>query len=152
MADRSQAEALVVARDAPGAGHLGGLRASRRHVEHAVDGGQVGRVIAAGAGLEPAPHGRSGHRSRRGGEGAGVRGVQRRRQLVDQPAVCEVSEAIRGRPSRTFPSVLPLFRLDRIYARGLDVIDARVHYAYPGRRLSDHAALAATFELAAGRR
>jgi endonuclease/exonuclease/phosphatase family metal-dependent hydrolase len=45
-----------------------------------------------------------------------------------------------------------LFRLDRIYARGLDVIDARVHYAYPGRRLSDHAALAATFELAARRR
>ena len=67
-------------------------------------------------------------------------------------AVVEVFEAIKGRPARTFPSVLPLFRLDRIYARGLDVIDARVHYAYPGRRLSDHAALAATFELAAGRR
>jgi hypothetical protein len=32
------------------------------------------------------------------------------------------------------------------------VIDARVHYAYPGRRLSDHAALAATCELAAARR
>ena len=74
------------------------------------------------------------------------------RQLVDQLAVVEVFEAIKGRPARTFPSVLPLFRLDRIYARGLDVIDARVHYAYPGRRLSDHAALAATFELAAGRR
>ena len=74
------------------------------------------------------------------------------RQLIDQLAVVEVFEAIKGRPARTFPSVLPLFRLDRIYARGLDVIDARVHYAYPGRRLSDHAALAATFELAAGRR
>ena len=71
------------------------------------------------------------------------------RQLVDQLAVVEVFEAIKGRPARTFPSVLPLFRLDRIYVRGLDVIDARVHYAYPGRRLSDHAALAATFELAA---
>ena len=67
------------------------------------------------------------------------------RQLIDQLAVVEVFEAIKGRPARTFPSVLPLFRLDRIYARGLDVIDARVHYAYPGRRLSDHAALAATF-------
>jgi endonuclease/exonuclease/phosphatase family metal-dependent hydrolase len=43
---------------------------------------------------------------------------------------------------------MPLFRLDRIYARGLDVVDARVHYAFPGNRLSDHAALAATFELA----
>ena len=74
------------------------------------------------------------------------------RQLVDQLAVTEVFEAVKGRPARTFPSVLPLFRLDRIYSRGLDVIDARVHYAYPGRRLSDHAALAATFELASRRR
>jgi endonuclease/exonuclease/phosphatase family metal-dependent hydrolase len=54
------------------------------------------------------------------------------RQLIDQLAVVEVFEAVKGRPARTFPSVLPVFRLDRIYARGLDVIDARVHYAYPG--------------------
>ena len=71
------------------------------------------------------------------------------RQLVDQLALVEVFEAVKGRTARTFPSMLPVFRLDRIYVRGLDVIDARVHYAYPGRRLSDHAALAATFELAA---
>lgn len=71
------------------------------------------------------------------------------RQLVDQLALIEVFEAVKGRTARTFPSMLPVFRLDRIYVRGLDVIDARVHYAYPGRRLSDHAALAATFELAA---
>ncbi len=54
-----------------------------------------------------------------------------------------------------FPSVLPVFRLDRIYARGLTVVDIDVHYAYPLARLSDHAALAATFELErprAGRR
>ena len=44
---------------------------------------------------------------------------------------------------------MPVFRLDRIYARGLDVVDAHVHYAFPGKRLSDHAALAATFELPA---
>jgi endonuclease/exonuclease/phosphatase family metal-dependent hydrolase len=43
--------------------------------------------------------------------------------------------------------VLPVFQLDRIYARGLKVIAADVHYAYPLARLSDHAALAATFEL-----
>jgi endonuclease/exonuclease/phosphatase family metal-dependent hydrolase len=42
--------------------------------------------------------------------------------------------------------VLPMFRLDRIYARGLRVIDTRVHYAFPWGRLSDHAALGATFE------
>jgi endonuclease/exonuclease/phosphatase family metal-dependent hydrolase len=43
--------------------------------------------------------------------------------------------------------VLPVFRLDRIYARGLRVEEARVHYAWPASRMSDHAALAATFEL-----
>jgi endonuclease/exonuclease/phosphatase family metal-dependent hydrolase len=43
--------------------------------------------------------------------------------------------------------VLPVFRLDRIYARGLDIVDTDVHYAYPLARLSDHAALAATFDL-----
>jgi len=60
----------------------------------------------------------------------------------------EVFEAVRGQPARTFPSLLPVFRLDRIYARGLAVVDARVHYAFPSARLSDHAALAATFDTA----
>jgi endonuclease/exonuclease/phosphatase family metal-dependent hydrolase len=70
------------------------------------------------------------------------------RALVDQLGVVEVFQAVRGRPARTFPSVLPVFRLDRIYARGLAVVDARVHYAFPSARLSDHAALAATFDTA----
>lgn len=69
------------------------------------------------------------------------------RMLQDELGVVEVFEAARGRPARTFPSVLPVFRLDRIYARGLKVIAADVHYAYPLARVSDHAALAATFEL-----
>jgi endonuclease/exonuclease/phosphatase family metal-dependent hydrolase len=42
--------------------------------------------------------------------------------------------------------VMPMFRLDRIYARGLVIVDAHVHYAFPWGRISDHAALAATFE------
>ena len=44
-----------------------------------------------------------------------------------------------------------MFRLDRIYSRGLDIVDARVHYASPGNRMSDHAALAAMFEVSARR-
>jgi endonuclease/exonuclease/phosphatase family metal-dependent hydrolase len=68
------------------------------------------------------------------------------RMLVDQLGVEEVFESFRGRTARTFPSVLPMFRLDRIYARGLRVVDTRVHYAFPWGRLSDHAALGATFE------
>jgi endonuclease/exonuclease/phosphatase family metal-dependent hydrolase len=68
------------------------------------------------------------------------------RTLVENLDVEEVFEADRGRTARTFPSVLPMFRLDRIYARGLKVVDTRVHYAFPWGRLSDHAALGATFE------
>jgi endonuclease/exonuclease/phosphatase family metal-dependent hydrolase len=71
------------------------------------------------------------------------------RALVDQLGVVEVFEAVKGQPARTFPSVLPMFRLDRIYARGLEVVAARVHCAFPAARVSDHAALAATFELKA---
>lgn len=68
------------------------------------------------------------------------------RVLVEELGVTEVFEEFRGRPARTFPSVLPMFRLDRIYARGLAIVDARVHYAFPTARMSDHAALAATFD------
>ena len=69
------------------------------------------------------------------------------RLLCETLGVVEVFEEVKGRPARTFPSVMPMFRLDRIYARGLKVHDARVHYAWPSARMSDHAALAATFEL-----
>jgi endonuclease/exonuclease/phosphatase family metal-dependent hydrolase len=70
------------------------------------------------------------------------------RLLVRELNVVEVFEAVRGRPARTFPSVMPVFRLDRIYARGLSIVDAHVHYAFPWGRISDHAALAATFDIA----
>jgi endonuclease/exonuclease/phosphatase family metal-dependent hydrolase len=69
------------------------------------------------------------------------------RSLQRDLGVLEVFTSARGRPARTFPSVLPVFRLDRIYARGLDIVSTDVHYAYPLARLSDHAALAATFDL-----
>ncbi|MCC6193435.1 MAG: endonuclease/exonuclease/phosphatase family protein [Burkholderiales bacterium] len=69
------------------------------------------------------------------------------RTLTDALEVVEVFDEVKGRPARTFPSVLPVFRLDRIYVRGLAVVDAHVHYAFPSSRMSDHAALAATFEI-----
>jgi endonuclease/exonuclease/phosphatase family metal-dependent hydrolase len=74
------------------------------------------------------------------------------RILTDELGVYEVFEEVKGRPARTFPSVLPVFRLDRIYARKLDIDDAHVHYVFPSGRLSDHAALAATFSLPRRRR
>ena len=50
-----------------------------------------------------------------------------------------------SRAPRTFPARLPVFRLDRIYVRGLRVMDARVlHHLH---RMSDHIGLAATLAL-----
>ena len=55
----------------------------------------------------------------------------------------EVFSSGRGRPARSFPSSLPLFRLDRIYVRGFDVELAESHFGLPWSRISDHAALTA---------
>jgi len=52
-----------------------------------------------------------------------------------------------GRHARTFPSILPVLSLDRIYVRGLDVIAAQVHRGKPWRLLSDHLALSADLDL-----
>ena len=68
------------------------------------------------------------------------------RLIVDELGVIEVFASVRGRPARTFPSVMPVFQLDRIYARGLSILDAGVHCAFPSGRISDHAALAAKFD------
>ncbi|MFN0159783.1 MAG: endonuclease/exonuclease/phosphatase family protein [Burkholderiales bacterium] len=46
---------------------------------------------------------------------------------------------------RTFPGRLPLLRLDRIYARGLSIVQAQRLTSWS--RVSDHLALMATFEM-----
>lgn len=51
-------------------------------------------------------------------------------------------------PPRTFPSMFPWFRLDRIYQRGFAVRSARVMHGPRWARLSDHAPLVAELELA----
>jgi endonuclease/exonuclease/phosphatase family metal-dependent hydrolase len=56
----------------------------------------------------------------------------------------EVFEQTSGKAARSFPSVLPLFRLDRIYVRGFRVQQAQVHGGAAFARVSDHAALSAT--------
>ena len=48
-----------------------------------------------------------------------------------------------GKLARSFPSRLPLLRLDRIYVRGFDVLHSNVHTGGDWLRLSDHAALSA---------
>ena len=59
----------------------------------------------------------------------------------------EVFEARRGRLARSFPVRWPLLPLDRIYVRGLSVLETTVHSARPWSRLSDHAALFARLAL-----
>jgi len=60
----------------------------------------------------------------------------------------EVSIVAGGGHSRTFPSVLPMFRLDRIYVRGFKVLSTQVHRGPPWSQLSDHLAVSAELERA----
>jgi endonuclease/exonuclease/phosphatase family metal-dependent hydrolase len=55
----------------------------------------------------------------------------------------EASLAHTGRPHRTFPSAMPLLRLDRIYVRGFEVGASQVHGGKPWSMLSDHLAVSA---------
>jgi endonuclease/exonuclease/phosphatase family metal-dependent hydrolase len=46
-------------------------------------------------------------------------------------------------PGRSFPSKLPVLRLDRIYVRGFSVEQAEIFSGAPWSKISDHAALSA---------
>lgn len=71
------------------------------------------------------------------------------RILEDSLGMTEVSVAAPGgRHQRTFPSVLPVFRLDRIYVRGFKVLRTQVHRGPPWSLLSDHLAVSAELERA----
>ena len=52
-----------------------------------------------------------------------------------------------GRPSRSYPAALPVFRLDRIYQRGLQVVATQLHAGPPWSTISDHAVLSAGFRV-----
>lgn len=66
--------------------------------------------------------------------------------LAAELGLKEVFETHHGRPARSFPSMLPLFHLDRIYVRGLDITSAHVHSGPTWHRLSDHAMLTAALQ------
>ena len=53
-----------------------------------------------------------------------------------------------GRVLATFPAVMPVLRLDRIYVRGFKVVSAQVHRGKPWSLLSDHLAVSADLERA----
>jgi endonuclease/exonuclease/phosphatase family metal-dependent hydrolase len=60
----------------------------------------------------------------------------------------EASLSAFGSHLRTYPSVLPMFRLDRIYVRGFAVLKSQVHRGPPWSLLSDHLAVSAELERA----
>lgn len=66
------------------------------------------------------------------------------RYLADELGLKEVFESQHGRHARSYPSMLPVISLDRIYVRGLKVKTCAVHSGSLWHRLSDHAALTAT--------
>jgi len=65
------------------------------------------------------------------------------RVLQERLGMQEVSTIYGARPARTFPSLLPVLRLDRIYVRGFSIVEAAVQRGAPWSLLSDHLALGA---------
>lgn len=57
--------------------------------------------------------------------------------------VSEVFETTGGRPARSYPALLPLLHLDRIYVRGFSIRIAHAHRGRSWSRVSDHIALSA---------
>jgi len=58
--------------------------------------------------------------------------------LQDRLGLVEVTASARGRAVCTYPSFLPVLRLDRIYVRGFNIIASQVHRGAPWSLLSDH--------------
>jgi len=65
------------------------------------------------------------------------------RTIASELGMRDVFHLHGGRPARSYPASLPLFRLDRIYVRGFGVLHSDVHAGGNWQRLSDHAALSA---------
>ena len=64
--------------------------------------------------------------------------------LAEELGLYEVFERHEGRLAKSYPAQMPIFTLDRIYVRGLEVDGVQRHTGAPWSRLSDHVALAAT--------
>lgn len=69
------------------------------------------------------------------------------RSLVGDLSFDEAYTNIYGKPAKTFPARVPIFPMDRIYYRNLNLLDAEVLSGPPWNRLSDHRALYASFSL-----
>jgi len=66
--------------------------------------------------------------------------------LAKELGVHDVCHLLSGKPARSYPASLPMFRLDRIYVRGFSAQQCNVHVGGKWRRMSDHAALSAQLQ------
>ncbi len=64
-------------------------------------------------------------------------------ELAGRLGLIEVFDGLQHRPPRSYPAVLPMLRMDRIYVRGFRVQTAIVHSGRAWSRITDHAALSA---------
>lgn len=71
-------------------------------------------------------------------------GTRSGKTFAQNTALHEVFEHHAGKPARSFPSWLPILRLDRIYSRGFTVKQVEVHSGPKFVKVSDHALLSAT--------
>ncbi|GGY61396.1 endonuclease/exonuclease/phosphatase family protein [Marinobacter zhanjiangensis] len=69
------------------------------------------------------------------------------RKVMASCGLTDVFEARWGGPPKTFPAIFPLFRLDRIYVRGVSEHEPIKLPNRPWAHLSDHAPLAAEITL-----
>lgn len=69
------------------------------------------------------------------------------RHLRQDLGVKEVFKSAQGKHARTFPALLPVLSMDRIYYRGLDLVNCKCLQGAPWKQLSDHTPLLAEFNL-----
>ena len=69
------------------------------------------------------------------------------RHLHHDLGVKEAFKSSHGSHALTFPAWLPVLSMDRIYFRGLEVVDCHRLHGQPWSRLSDHTPLLAEFRL-----
>ena len=72
-----------------------------------------------------------------------VNGSTCRQWAVGRKCAGDVFSNRKGAPVRSHPAALPMFRLDRIFVRGVKVRRTEVHFGQPCSAISDHAALSA---------
>ncbi len=70
------------------------------------------------------------------------------RYLHQDLGLQEVFKSTHGSYARTFPALLPMLSMDRIYFRGLEVVRCQHLQGKPWDHLSDHTPLLAEFKLA----